>query len=580
MSEHNTFFGQFGSGGSSGGGGSSNTIYTADDTIGTGRELTLTDTVRFKLGTFIVQGGGTSTGSTLALYDNDTTPYKRFEILDNGQFRLDSSNAVVTTPVKIEMRPVGGTGTPPYFMIKNYGEVEIYGGLSNLFNVQNTLGAKQFEVLNGTTKINGGCEITSSFFQVVTNTQKMSFNAGSGGALHHEIMTNGGGGAIKTRFNITGTGSQFIVNASAIIGTEEISLQGHTLVKGADTLSTSSALQIYDGDGTPSVLWDFRNNGDIKVNQDVNIIANSNSVLYFKFCRPANGVNYSSIFSTELLNSSNVQTSYAQFGGAIVNNTAGNETGAGFINIEKNGTTTRALDIDTVNGLTINNNISSTNLLKVGNHLTVSKSTGDTTVTSTSFTPFTTYRSQGGTNYGNEIQIDLNNSSNAQTTFGTLTAVTESNTAGSETGRLELKVSDSGTVTTKLSVKNTSIISAVNLDMSNNRITNAVVNPSVQETTSTATLTIDADTETDGVLTAMAVNLAIASPTGTPVQGQSLVFRFKDDGSARTLTWNAIFRAIGVTLPTTTTASKLLYIGCKYNSTDTKWDVVSVQEEA
>ena len=219
------------------------TIYTANDTVGTGRELTLTDTVRFKLGTFIVQGGGTSTGSTFALYDNDTTPYKRFEILDNGQFRLDSSNAVVTTPVLIEMRPVGGTGTKPYFKIKAYGEVEILGGLSNLFNVQNTLGAKQFEVLNGTTKINGASQINSSFFQMLTDTQKISFNAGSGGALHHEIRTNGGGGAITTKFNIPGGGYQFIVGASAIIGTEKISLQGDTLVDGSLDMNNNRILK-------------------------------------------------------------------------------------------------------------------------------------------------------------------------------------------------------------------------------------------------------------------------------------------------------------------------------------------------
>lgn len=103
---------------------------------------------------------------------------------------------------------------------------------------------------------------------------------------------------------------------------------------------------------------------------------------------------------------------------------------------------------------------------------------------------------------------------------------------------------------------------------------------SIQETTSTATLTIDADKESDGVLTAMAVPTAIAAPTGSPSQGQVLIFRFKDDGTARALTWDAIFRAIGVTLPTTTTANKTLYVGCKYNSTDTKWDVVAVKEEA
>ncbi len=48
------------------------------------------------------------------------------------------------------------------------------------------------------------------------------------------------------------------------IGTENVSLQeGHTLIQGADTLSTSTALSIYDNDTTPSLLFDVRNNGDI-----------------------------------------------------------------------------------------------------------------------------------------------------------------------------------------------------------------------------------------------------------------------------------------------------------------------------
>lgn len=118
------------------------------------------------------------------------------------------------------------------------------------------------------------------------------------------------------------------------------------------------------------------------------------------------------------------------------------------------------------------------------------------------------------------------------------------------------------------------------LDMNNNRITKTIVNPTVQETTSTATLTINANQENKGVLTAQAVALTVANPTGAAVQGQKLVYRIKDNGTARAITWGANFRAIGVTLPTTTTASKLLYVGCIYNTTDSKWDVVAVNEEA
>ena len=108
----------------------------------------------------------------------------------------------------------------------------------------------------------------------------------------------------------------------------------------------------------------------------------------------------------------------------------------------------------------------------------------------------------------------------------------------------------------------------------------AVINPIVSSTASTATLTIDADSTDFAVITAQAEGLTIAAPTGTPVQGQKLIIRLKDDGSARSIAFNAIFTAIGVTLPTTTTVSKKLYIGCIYNDTDSKWDVIAIKEEA
>ena len=101
-----------------------------------------------------------------------------------------------------------------------------------------------------------------------------------------------------------------------------------------------------------------------------------------------------------------------------------------------------------------------------------------------------------------------------------------------------------------------------------------------QQTTSTATLTINSDLQDLGVITAQAAALTIASPTGTPIQGQKLILRIKDNGTARAITWNAIFRVIGTTLPTTTTINKTTYVGCIYNSTDTKWDVVVVNTEA
>ena len=81
------------------------------------------------------------------------------------------------------------------------------------------------------------------------------------------------------------------------------------------------------------------------------------------------------------------------------------------------------------------------------------------------------------------------------------------------------------------------------------------------------------------IRTALSAGININAPTGSPVQGQGMVFRLEDNGTSRTLTWNAIYRAFGSALPTATTLGKILYVGLIYNSTDTKWDVVSVSEE-
>ena len=108
------------------------------------------------------------------------------------------------------------------------------------------------------------------------------------------------------------------------------------------------------------------------------------------------------------------------------------------------------------------------------------------------------------------------------------------------------------------------------------------VRESIQTSTSTLTpLIADYDQYS---ITALAANLTIASPGTLGIGGgalpHKLLIRIKDNGTTRTLTWNAIFRAIGVTLPAATTANKTMYVGAVYNSTDSKWDVIAVTIEA
>jgi hypothetical protein len=107
----------------------------------------------------------------------------------------------------------------------------------------------------------------------------------------------------------------------------------------------------------------------------------------------------------------------------------------------------------------------------------------------------------------------------------------------------------------------------------------ADINPRVQTVTSAATVTPTSLNDLV-VITAQAAGLTIANPTGTMVQGQALMIRIKDNGTARTIGFGNNYRAIGITLPTTTVISKTLYLGCIWNSTDTKFDVVGLNQEA
>lgn len=93
------------------------------------------------------------------------------------------------------------------------------------------------------------------------------------------------------------------------------------------------------------------------------------------------------------------------------------------------------------------------------------------------------------------------------------------------------------------------------------------------------TLTPNIDTSEMEIVSALAGTLTIASPTGTPHEGKELTFRIKDDGTARLVVWDSIFEDYTGSLPSTTVANKTVYIGCKYNAVDTKWDVVAVQNQ-
>ena len=98
-------------------------------------------------------------------------------------------------------------------------------------------------------------------------------------------------------------------------------------------------------------------------------------------------------------------------------------------------------------------------------------------------------------------------------------------------------------------------------------------------TTTTTTLATDADTTDIRTVTAQNGSILIQNPTGTLINGQVLKFRIKQIGSSGTITYGGLFRSFGIAKPTSITQNKTLYLGCIYNTTDTKWDIVAAVEE-
>ena len=112
--------------------------------------------------------------------------------------------------------------------------------------------------------------------------------------------------------------------------------------------------------------------------------------------------------------------------------------------------------------------------------------------------------------------------------------------------------------------------------LTNKRITPRVIS-AASYTTDTGT-SLNADNCDVFRVTAQAGALLFNAPGGTPVDGQKLIISVASSTTtARALTWNAIFEASTVALPTTTAATTAqLNIGFIYSTPRTKWVCVAV----
>lgn len=123
-------------------------------------------------------------------------------------------------------------------------------------------------------------------------------------------------------------------------------------------------------------------------------------------------------------------------------------------------------------------------------------------------------------------------------------------------------------------------------------MTNKRIDPRVTSGSSTTSpLAWNSDNYDEYAYTALANALTFSADAGTPVDGQKIIFRVQDNGTARVLTFTGGvgkgFEPVGVTMTAsgsdwtyTTTINKKVYIGCIYNSSDTRWDIVAIAQEA
>ena len=157
-----------------------------------------------------------------------------------------------------------------------------------------------------------------------------------------------------------------------------------------------------------------------------------------------------------------------------------------------------------------------------------------------------------GTLVGANGGTGVNNGSSTITIGGNFTLSGAYTFTGTLTGNTSLTFPTSGTLSTIIPrVVNTATATSITIN---------------GDTTDIATM---ANTQTAGTFT-------INAPSGTPANGQKLIFRMSST-AVQTFSWNAIFQgSTDVALPTVSSSGgKYDYMGFLYNSINSKWQMVA-----
>lgn len=159
-------------------------------------------------------------------------------------------------------------------------------------------------------------------------------------------------------------------------------------------------------------------------------------------------------------------------------------------------------------------------------------------------------------------------------------ALTRINTKGSGTVTSIQVVGGTGATVTPTTAVTTSGVYTVTPEVSSatyNTLSNKRWVPRVISAASyTTSVTIPADSVDLFQITAQAGALLFNAPSGTPNNGDLLVIRIKDNGTARALTYNAIFNW---SPPSTTVLGKYLVMCFMYNSVTSNWNFMWKRDE-
>ena len=338
----------------------------------------------------------------------------------------------------------------------------IQANASNILNTNGlTLGGMYSHNLNSNylTFTNGTLNISQGSLLVQAET-----NLGSTAVLFKK--QNG-----DTMFNFLDNGNVIIGGNSTIdLGSNVLTFDGQTAIKGIGT-SGSSALTIYDNDTTPNKLWDFLDNGNVNLGGDsvVNIsntlkIEGGQTYIDSGGFNPliinrkgsgalGNGIDFNAY------NSLNAETNFARIVQVATDITFGSEDGGLWLRTVINGSLRTPVILDNREFLIdaqyfTDNNFrvkdGTTDCLKV----TTSK---QTYVESGGFNPLVLYTASNSPALGTGLDFNQLNSVNAEHNYGRIVSVITDSTNGSEDGNLLLRVSDNGSISTKMTLKTNTV---------------------------------------------------------------------------------------------------------------------------